>query len=1071
MDKHRLFSTLGIDYDFIIVLSAIRLLAECAVTSYGNIEVVCVTEYAVESSAEVVVDSNEKRPLKVLHVDDEAGFSEISKQCLEMQGPFQVDMATSVEEAKEKLKEETYDAVVSDYQMPGKDGLEFLKELRQSGNTVPFLIFTGRGREEVAIKALNLGADQYLSKNGDPETVYCELGHAIRTTVERKRAAEERTCAEMALRACGERYGRLFDSTIEGILINGSDGKISSLNPAAANILGYSNQKELIGTHAVELYADPEDRTRVLRELMKNGYVKDWEMVWKKKDGILIEILASITVQKDEKGNMLRTEGIFRDVTEKKKAEKALRESEEKYRTLANSLPEIAFEADEQGKLAFVNERTYVITGYTREDFAKGLNALDFLVPEHRGRAQENLKKVFSGEKTGTNEYTFQRKDGSTFPVLISSSPVVHEDKIVGLRGIVVDISQFKKIEMELSENQTRLQNILDVSADAIVVIDLNGKVADCNEQAQKVFGYSSKSEFVGRNAFESAAKKDWQRAMENMERTLKQGLMRNIEYTIIAKNGSERLLSVSASVLKDLSGNPTGFVSVIEDITERKKAEEALRESEEKFRNLAEQSPNMIFINKKGRIVYANKKAEEIVGYTKEEFYSPDFNFLKLIAPESRELIKSDFAKHMKGEEAAPYEYKLLTRQGRTIDAILTSKLITYDGESAILGTVTDISERRQEQEVVRRSAEQARTLLEFQNKVIDTAIVWINLLDREGNVILWNRAAELISGYSREEVIGHKKIWEWLYPDPQYCAKIFAHQRRTIEHNESAFRDFETVIRCKDGALKTISWYSNNILDENGETVGSIAMGIDATELKKTEKDLQEAIERLAIMNEKLRVVGLLSRHDVRNKLQLVALKAYLAKRELPAESKVVEDLAAIEKAVQQSVEIFDFARVYEMLGSEELVYVDVEKTVSEAALLFLDLKGVNVVNECRGLTVLADSLLRQLFYNLIDNSLKYGQKVTRIKVHYERTSQDALKLVFEDDGVGIPIAEKPKLFKEGYSTGGSTGYGLYLIKKMMEVYGWTIQETGEPGKGAQFTMTIPETNQSGKEDYRIA
>jgi PAS domain S-box-containing protein len=1041
------------------------------VISYGNMEVACVTECAVESSAEVVVDSNEKKPLKVLHVDDEAGFSEIAKQCLEMQGPFQVDMATSVEEAKEKLKEETYDAVVSDYQMPGKDGLEFLKELRQSGSTVPFLIFTGRGREEVAIKALNLGADQYLNKNGDPETVYCELGHAIRTTVERKRAAEERTCAEMALRACGERYGRLFDSTIEGILINGSDGKISSLNPAAANILGYSNQKELIGTHAVELYADPEDRTRVLRELMKNGYVKDWEMVWKKKDGILIEILASVTVQKDEKGNMLRTEGIFRDVTEKKKDEKALRESEEKYRTLANSLPEIAFEADEQGKLAFVNERTYVITGYTREDFAKGLNALDFLVPEHRGRAQENLKKVFSGEKTGTNEYTFQRKDGSTFPVLISSGPVVHEDKIVGLRGIVVDISQFKKMEMELSENQTRLQNIFDVSADAIVVIDLNGKVADCNEQAQKVFGYSSKSEFVGRNAFESAAKKDWQRAMENMERTLKQGLMRNIEYTIIAKNGSERLLSVSASVLKDLSGNPTGFVSVIEDITERKKAEEALRESEEKFRNLAEQSPNMIFINKKGRIVYANKKSEEIMGYTKEEFYSPDFNFLKLIAPESRELIKSDFAKHMKGEEAAPYEYKLLTRQGRTIDAILTSKLITYDGESAILGTVTDISERRQEHEVVRRSAEQARSLLEFQNKVIDTAIVWINLLDREGNVILWNRAAELISGYSREEVIGHKKIWEWLYPDPQYCAKIFAHQRRTIEHNESAFRDFETVIRCKDGALKTISWYSNNILDENGETVGSIAMGIDATELKKTEKDLQEAIERLAIMNEKLRVVGLLSRHDVRNKLQLVALKAYLAKRELPAESKVVEDLAAIEKAVQQSVEIFDFARVYEMLGSEELVYVDVEKTVSEAALLFLDLKGVNVVNECRGLTVLADSLLRQLFYNLIDNSLKYGQKVTRIKVHYERTSQDALKLVFEDDGVGIPIAEKPKLFKEGYSTGGSTGYGLYLIKKMMEVYGWTIQETGEPGKGAQFTMTIPETNQSGKEDYRIA
>jgi signal transduction histidine kinase len=112
----------------------------------------------------------------------------------------------------------------------------------------------------------------------------------------------------------------------------------------------------------------------------------------------------------------------------------------------------------------------------------------------------------------------------------------------------------------------------------------------------------------------------------------------------------------------------------------------------------------------------------------------------------------------------------------------------------------------------------------------------------------------------------------------------------------------------------------------------------------------------------------------------------------------------------------------------------------------------------------------LLRQLFYNLIDNSLKYGQKVTRIRVRYEKTSEDVLRLVYEDDGVGIPLSEKPKLFKEGYSTGGSTGYGLYLIRKMMEVYGWTIQETGEPGKGAQFIITIPKTNSSGKENYRI-
>ena len=117
-----------------------------------------------------------------------------------------------------------------------------------------------------------------------------------------------------------------------------------------------------------------------------------------------------------------------------------------------------------------------------------------------------------------------------------------------------------------------------------------------------------------------------------------------------------------------------------------------------------------------------------------------------------------------------------------------------------------------------------------------------------------------------------------------------------------------------------------------------------------------------------------------------------------------------------------------------------------------------------------MLADSLLQQMFYNLIDNSLKYGQKTTRIEIHYAKGSLDELKLLYEDDGVGIPEIDKAKLFKEGYSTGGSTGYGLYLIKKMMEVYGWTIQEKGETDKGALFTVTIPKTNQNGEENYHI-
>ena len=162
---------------------------------------------------------------------------------------------------------------------------------------------------------------------------------------------------------------------------------------------------------------------------------------------------------------------------------------------------------------------------------------------------------------------------------------------------------------------------------------------------------------------------------------------------------------------------------------------------------------------------------------------------------------------------------------------------------------------------------------------------------------------------------------------------------------------------------------------------------------------------------------------------------------------------------------MKIFDFAKAYEQLGVEELVDVDVEKAVDEAAAMFSGLP-FKVVNDCHGLTVRADSLLRQLIYNFIDNTRKYGQKTTTARVSTEKISNEDLQLIYEDDGVGIPLENKEQLFKQGFSTGGSTGFGLFLSKKMMEVYGWTIQETGEPGKGAKFVMTIPTANKIQKQ-----
>lgn len=235
-------------------------------------------------------------------------------------------------------------------------------------------------------------------------------------------------------------------------------------------------------------------------------------------------------------------------------------------------------------------------------------------------------------------------------------------------------------------------------------------------------------------------------------------------------------------------------------------------------------------------------------------------------------------------------------------------------------------------------------------------------------------------------------------------------------------------------------------------------------------TEEKLKENSEKIKTINEKLRVMSSLTRHDVRNKLTTVTGCVYLLRKKHAEQADIVDELNKIEDSIQDVLAIFNFARLYEQLGLEELRYIDVEKAVDEAMVLFSDLP-FKIINGAHGLNLLADSLLRQLLYNFIDNTRKYGEKTTAVQIYYEKMESGDLQLIYEDDGVGISEENKRRLFTEGFSTGGSTGFGLFLSKKMIDVYGWKIQEAGELDKGAKFVITIPKVNHDRKENFKIA
>jgi signal transduction histidine kinase len=244
------------------------------------------------------------------------------------------------------------------------------------------------------------------------------------------------------------------------------------------------------------------------------------------------------------------------------------------------------------------------------------------------------------------------------------------------------------------------------------------------------------------------------------------------------------------------------------------------------------------------------------------------------------------------------------------------------------------------------------------------------------------------------------------------------------------------EIQVKRRDGIVVSVIVNRYLIITDESELIGSISIYTDVTVQKWMENELAsyvdalaESSEKIKDLNDKLRIVGSLTRHDVRNKLSALNGLIYLLRDSKDNKEEFLEDLAEMEKVSSQLANILEFQRAFEQVGSEELTFVDVGKFFSEAVGLVSDFKSVTFDFKCEGLEVLADSLLRQLLYNLLDNTLKYGGKVTSIKLYY-RKENDELQLIYEDNGEGIGQKEREHLFERGFGKG--TGIGLYMIRR---------------------------------------
>ncbi|HUK85334.1 MAG TPA: PAS domain-containing sensor histidine kinase [Candidatus Acidoferrum sp.] len=737
-----------------------------------------------------------------------------------------------------------------------------------------------------------------------------------------------------------------------------------------------------------------------------------------------------------------------------------------KYRVLVeNSLQGMMIAQGIPLRVVYANESMGKILGYSLAEFtslsSSEVTALVYF--EDRTIFFNRFKDRLEG-KQAENTYEFRavRKDGSIIWLEAYATLIEYNGK-PAVQSMFLNIDKRKKVEEALrksdEEYSSLFANMIDGFAFCQMIFDASGKPDDfvylqINEAFEKITGLE-KDKVIGKKVTLAipGIKEATPELFEIYGRVAVTGQKEKFEIFFKPLN-----IWLNVSVYSPRKGY---FAAIFEDITERKTAEASLKEIRDQLDLQVKRMPiGCIVWDKDFKVISFNPAAEKIFGYSVKEMIGK-YPYGTILPKEEQPIIEKIWRRLLEGDETANSVNYNITKGGKLILCSWSNTPLKLEDNSVIgvLSMVQDITERKKAEESVK-----------FQADLLNHVGQAIIMVDKNQEIRFWNKAAEKLYGWTEEQAIGHKVT--------ELLGGTSADEADEITKRLIAGESWSTEILSKnrDGSVVPIILNRTPIYNQVGEFLGAASISTDITLQKTTEADLtysltslSRSLDKIQELNEKLRVIGGLTRHDVRNKLSSVNGYTYLLKKKYKDQLEITDGLNKIEQSVQEIVKIFDFAKIYEQIGVEELTYINVGQKIDEARALFSG-SMPTLTNECQGLTVLADSFLRQMFYNFMDNTRKYGKTTKTIRVYFEEESQNQLKLIYEDDGVGVPFENKQSLFKEGFSTGGSTGFGLFLTKKMIDVYGWLIQEVGEPGKGAKFVITIPKLNKEEITNFQI-
>ncbi len=959
----------------------------------------------------------------ILMVEDDAVEAIDIQISLESLGYKILDVLSTGEEAIESLTNKNPDIILMDIMLAGElDGIQTAEIIKEHHN-IPIIYITAYSEDDTLERAKLTGPYAYILKPFDSS----ELNRAIEFAIYKH---EMETKLERNL----NNFRNIFENAPFGIFHSSIDGELYRVNSAYSQMFGYGSTEELIrqvneSSISDKLYVDMDCRQKFVEEVVKDDKWHSYKNRYYRKDRSIMDAELSFRAVKDDNKNVLYLEGFVKDISEKKEAEKVLKEIESRYNIISENTGDVIWIFNiESNKFTYVSPSVYNLRGFTPEEVLKQ-TVQEVMTSESYKNISENLpqriKMFLSGNESYrvmTSEVEQVRRDGSLVPTEVVTTLLMDDKGNVNeILGVSRDISKRKQIEEDLVESEERNRLLIENSGMSIGYYDINGRIIMFNKVGASQLN-GKPDDFVGKFVEEVMEGKVAETLMERISKATKT-TKSQVYADHISNPNDEKWFIYTFTRIENAEGNIIGVQVVSNDVTNLKRAQR----ERDRFFNL---SSNMICIaGFDGFFKQLNPAWEKILGWTNIELQSKPF--LEFIHPNDRD--KTPNFKEVFGEENSKTVFvnRFLSKDGSYRWLSWSASLLKNEG--IVFADVRDITKQKISEEALRESEEKYRTLFESDP---DYTI----LMDTEGIIVDVNNATTSITGIPREEIIGKTLsntdiiLKEDNVIQLDRFSKIL--NKKEIQHYEARLMDKFEKERWVNVKITTIE------RENNVRYVLIIAS--DITDSKQFEKELKDSLREKEVLLQEIH-------HRVKNNMQIISSLLNIQTRYLDDEESInvlkesqnrVRSMSMIHEKLYRSNNFnqVNFADYIESLVWDLFYSYSIEKGTIQPVLDIDDVK----------LNIETSVPLGLIITELVSNSLKYAfpNNITGKLMVSLKILNNGYKLTISDDGIGFP---KTINFKN------TDSLGLQLVNSLTDQIDGKLELKSD--NGTEFSVVFKE------------